>query len=46
MTDATTKSQSAMLARAIGLQDHYMENDGKTGFLLVIDAQTNRVVDY
>lgn len=45
MTDDKTKNQTALLASAIGLQKLYQENEGRTGFLLVIDAESKEVVD-
>lgn len=45
MTDDKTKKQTAMLADALGLEEHYAENAGKTGFILLIDAESNEVVD-
>lgn len=45
MTDGKTKKQTAMLANALHLEDYFNENAGKTGFLLVIDAKNNKVVD-
>lgn len=45
MTNEETKKQSAMLASAIDLEEHFGKNDGKTGFLLVIDPEGNEVVE-
>lgn len=45
MTDENTKKQTAMLANALNLEDHFSENAGKTGFLLLIDPKNNEVVD-
>ena len=40
LTDSETKAQSAMLAKALGLDALYAANDGKTGYALLLDAAT------
>lgn len=44
MTDDYTKSQSKLLAGALGLGSIYAENAPKTGNLLLIDARTKKVL--
>lgn len=43
-TDEATKNQSAMMAEALGLGSIYKENAGKTGYVALINAETNEVV--
>ncbi len=38
------RRQSAYLANTLGLQDAWKEDGGKTGFVLLIDANTKKVV--
>lgn len=45
MTDEKTQKQTAMLANALKLEDHFSENAGKTGFILMIDPKNNNVLD-
>lgn len=40
LTNGTTRNQSALLASAVGLGDFYKENNGKTGFVLLVDGAT------
>lgn len=44
MTDDFTKSQSALLAAQLGVGAAYAENAPKTGFMLLLDAATGRVL--
>ncbi len=44
LTNGTTRNQSALLASAIGLGDFYKENNGKTGFVLLVDSATGEHV--
>ncbi|MBI1194845.1 MAG: hypothetical protein GC138_03230 [Gammaproteobacteria bacterium] len=44
MTDEVTKYQAAMLAGTVGLDSLYAENAGKTGYMLIIDANTRKVI--
>jgi len=44
LTNATTRHQSSLLASALGLAETYKTNDGKTGFVLLVNAQTGDVV--
>jgi thiol:disulfide interchange protein len=41
--DATTK-QSEMLAQALGLGDIFEANDGKTGFIALVDAHEMQII--
>ncbi len=45
MTDEKTTRHTAMLANALQLDEHFNENAGRTGFLLLIDAESREVVD-
>ncbi|MGH8018818.1 MAG: thioredoxin family protein [Opitutaceae bacterium] len=45
ITDDFTKEQSALLAAQLGLSAAYAENAPKTGFMLLIDPSTGRVLD-
>lgn len=38
------RRQSQYLADAMGLEDVWTEHGGKTGFVLLIDAETNKVI--
>lgn len=40
LTDATKRNQAGLMASAIGLGDFYEQNAGKTGFALLIDADS------
>jgi thiol-disulfide isomerase/thioredoxin len=40
LTDDTTKHQAAMMAAVMGISDLYESNSGKTGFMLLIDAES------
>ena len=44
MTDDCTKKQSGMLAEWVGLGEIYREHASKTGFMLLIDPQTKKVL--
>jgi hypothetical protein len=44
LTDKTTRHQSALLASALGISDFYAENDGKTGFVLLVNSATGENV--
>ena len=43
-TDKFTGDQSGRYAALIGLDNYYRENDGKTGFMLLIDTQTKKLL--
>jgi len=43
-TNATTTRQAAMLAQSLGLQEVYAEMGGKTGFVLLVDAEDKKPV--
>ncbi len=45
MTDENTTKQTAMLANALRMDDLFNENAGRTGFLLLVDAESHEVVD-
>jgi thiol-disulfide isomerase/thioredoxin len=44
LTDEFTKDQSAQYAALLGLENYYRENDGKTGFMLLIDAKSKKLL--
>jgi len=43
LTDATSRNQSALMAHAIGLGEYFEKNAGKTGFALLIDADSGEI---
>lgn len=45
MTDKTTTAASAERAGDLGLADVFGENAGKTGFVLLVDAESGEVID-
>lgn len=45
MTDDFTSHQSKLLATRIGVLDIFDKNEGKTGFVLLVDANTNEIID-
>ncbi len=40
LTDETTKHQATMMATTLGISDLYDSNAGKTGFMLLLNAET------
>lgn len=44
MTDEFTKDQSAHFAALLGMENHYRENDGKTGFMLLVEERSKKVL--
>ncbi len=44
LTDATTRHQSTLMASALGLEDFYKENNGKTGFVLLVNSKTGKIL--
>ena len=44
LTDDFTKDQSARYAALLGLENYYQENAGKTGYMLLIDTQSKKVL--
>ncbi|MEM1264112.1 MAG: thioredoxin domain-containing protein [Pseudomonadota bacterium] len=40
LTNKKTKAQSALLADALGISEHLAANGGKTGYAVLIDADT------
>lgn len=44
LTDATTRHQSGLFASALGMGDFYKSNNGKTGFVLLVNAATGEHV--
>lgn len=44
MTDDFTTEQSAMLARLLGLNDLFKEHEGRTGYMVLLDAETHEVL--
>ncbi|MEX0661207.1 MAG: thioredoxin domain-containing protein [Balneolaceae bacterium] len=45
MTDDFTAHQSKLLASSLGLIELFEENEGKTGFILLVDADTHEILD-
>lgn len=43
LTNATSRNQSELMASALGLGDFYEENAGKTGFALLVDAESGEI---
>ncbi|MCI0387850.1 MAG: thioredoxin domain-containing protein [Acidobacteria bacterium] len=44
LTDDFTNDQSARYAALLGLENYYRENAGKTGYMLLIDAQSKKLL--
>ena len=44
LTDETSKNQAAMMASALGFQDLYNNNAGKTGFMVLVNAKTGEKI--
>ena len=44
LSDNTTRAQSAMLASSLGIGDIFARNDGKTGYMALIDTDTKEIV--
>jgi len=45
LTNSTTRYQSELMANALGIGEFFEENDGSTGFLLLVDADTKKVLN-
>jgi thiol-disulfide isomerase/thioredoxin len=45
LTDETTSHQAQLMANALGLEDFYVENEGRTGFMLLIDPTSGQAID-
>jgi len=45
MTDEFTKSQAQMQAALMGLEDLFQLHEGKTGYTVIIDAETGKELD-
>jgi len=45
MTDEFTKSQAQMQATLMGIQDLFQQHEGKTGYTVIIDAETGKELD-
>lgn len=45
LTDETTKHQTLMMASVLGLNKVYAANAGKTGFMLLVDAETGEKLE-
>lgn len=45
MTDDFTAHQSKLLAAGLGIHKIFEKNEGMTGFVLLIDADTHEIVD-
>ncbi len=41
MTDDFTRHQSSLLAKRLGLTDLFNKNEGQTGYMVLVDANTN-----
>lgn len=44
LTDKTTSHQSALLASTLGIEAFYKSNNGKTGFILLVNSSTGETV--
>lgn len=44
LTDKTTRHQSGLMADALGIGDFYKENNGKTGFVLLVNSATGEML--
>lgn len=44
LTNDTTKHQAALMADALDIEDFYKKNGGKTGFVVLFDAETDKEV--
>ena len=44
LTDGTTRHQSRLMANALGIGEFYKENNGKTGFVLLVNSKTGETV--
>lgn len=44
LTNDTTKHQAAMMAATLGISDVYESNAGKTGFMLLLNAESGEKV--
>jgi thiol:disulfide interchange protein len=44
LTNKTTRHQSSLMAAALGISDFYTENNGKTGFVLLVNSATGETV--
>ena len=44
LTNKATRDQSSLMASALGIKDFYEENNGKTGFVLLVNSKTGEAV--
>ena len=44
LTDGAKRHQSGLMAQALGIGDFYKDNNGKTGFVLLVDAKSGEMV--
>ena len=44
LTDEFTNDQAARYAALLGLENYYTDNAGKTGYMLLIDSQSKKVL--
>ena len=44
LTDDVTKYQSSLMATSLGINDVYESNAGKTGFMLLLDAESGEKI--
>ena len=44
LTNATKRHQSELMAGALGIGDFFAKNNGKTGFVLLVDSASGKVV--
>lgn len=44
LTNKTTRHQSSLMASALGLGDYYKNNNGKTGFILLVNSSNGEVL--
>ena len=43
-TDAARRYQAGLMASSLGLGDFYEQNAGATGFMILVDAETNEII--
>lgn len=44
LTNEKTSHQAALLARSLGIQDLFIQNDGKTGYIAVVEASSGTII--
>ncbi len=44
LTDESTSHQAGMLAASLGLKELYIQNNGKTGYVAIVDASSGEII--